>query len=99
MKSFILNNEMFRVANPKPSKKPKVSSGRETYLWHLRLDHINLDRINRLTKDGPLRKLKVGSLPFCESCLDGKMTKRSFLLKEKEPKNHLSLFIQMFADL
>ena len=61
MESFILNTEMFRVANPKPNKKPKVSSDSETYLWHLRLGHISLDRINRLTKDGPLRELRVGS--------------------------------------
>ena len=66
MESFILNTEIFRVANPKPNKKPKVSSDSETYLWHLRLGHINLDRINRLTKEGPFRDLRVGSLPVCE---------------------------------
>ena len=50
----------------------------ETYLWHLRLGHISLDRINRLTKDDPLKDINVGSLPVCESCLEGKMTKRHF---------------------
>ena len=75
MKSFILNTEIFRVANPTPNK---VSSDGETYLWHLRLGHISLDWINRLTNDGPLRELRVGSLPVCESCLEVKMTKRSF---------------------
>ena len=75
MKSFILDTEIFRDTNPTPNK---VSSDSETYIWHLRLGHISQDRINRLTNDGPLRELRVGSLPVCESCLEGKMTKRSF---------------------
>ena len=74
----LLNTEMFKVEHPK-SKKQKVSHDDDTYLWHLRLGHINLDRINRLVKDGPLRELKVGTLPVCESCLEGKMVKRPFI--------------------
>ena len=50
----------------------------ETYLWHLRLGHINQTRIERLVNDGPLKELRVTPLPTCESCLEGKMTKRSF---------------------
>ena len=42
---------------------------------------IFLIMINRLVKDGPLKELKVGNLPVCESCLEGKMTKRSFSAK------------------
>ena len=61
------------------------------YLWHLRLGHINLDRINRLVKDGPLRKLNVGTLPVCESCLEGKMTKRPFSAKGERSKEPLQL--------
>ena len=82
---------MFRVANPKLNKKPKVSSDSETYLWHLRLCHISLDRINRLTKDGLLTELRVGSPPVCESCLEGKMTKRSFSAKGERAKEPLEL--------
>ena len=55
--SYSFNTEMFRVANPISNKKQKVSNDNQTYLWHLRLGHISLDRINRLTKDGPLREL------------------------------------------
>ena len=47
----------------------------------MRLGHITVDRIERLAKDGPLRELKVATLPVCESCLEGKMTKRSFSAK------------------
>ena len=92
-KSFTFNTQMFRVTNPKPNKKHKVSSDNETYLWHLRLSHINLDRINRLTKDGPfLRELEVGSLPVCESYLEGKMLKRPFFpAKGEEVKESLEL--------
>ena len=79
---------MFRVAKPKSNKRQKLSNGNETYLWHLRLGHISLDRISRLTKDGPLKDLSVGSLPVCESCLESKMTKRPFTtngLRTEEP--------------
>ena len=76
-KRTLLNTELFRVEHPKP-KKQKILDNDDTYLWHLRLGHISLDRINRLVKDGPLKELKVGNLPVCESCLEGKMTKRSF---------------------
>ena len=31
----------------------------QTYLWHLRLGHINLRRIQRLVSDGPLGSLEV----------------------------------------
>ena len=47
----------------------------------MRLGHNNLNRIKRLVSDGPLSDLKVDDLPTCESCLEGKMTKRSFRTK------------------
>ena len=86
-KRTLLNTELFRVEHPKP-KKQTILDNDDTYLWHLRLGHISLDRINRLVKDGPLKELKVGNLPVYESCLEGKMTKRSFSAKgfrAKEP--------------
>ena len=49
-----------------------------TYLWHLRLGHANIDRINRLVKNGPLKSLTIDPYPICESCLQGKMTKKPF---------------------
>ena len=36
------------------------------YMWHLRLGHINIDRINRLVRDGPLKHSKVELYPICE---------------------------------
>ena len=57
----------------------------------MRLGHIGLDRINRLVNDGPLRELSIGSLPVCESCLEGKMTKRPFSAKGSRATKPLQL--------
>ena len=88
------NSELFKVEHPKSNKRQKVSHSDNTYLLHLRLGHINLDRINRLVKDGPLRKINVGTLPICESCLEGKMTKRPFLEKGERSKEPLQLVLR-----
>lgn len=40
-----------------------------------------------LVKDGPLKEFKVTQLPTCESCLEGKMTKRSMLSNSSLPKS------------
>ena len=61
------------------AKKRKVSN--ETYLWHLRLGHINPNRIHGLVKSGILTSLDFEPIPVCESCLEGKMTKRPFKAK------------------
>ena len=44
-----------------------------------------------MVKDGPLKELKVGNIPVCESCLEGKMTKRSFSAKGFRAKEPLEL--------
>ena len=90
--------EIFRVARPKSNKRKKLSNKNETYLWHLRLGHISLARINRLTKDSSLKDLSVGSLPVYESCLEGKMTKRPFTTKGLRAKNLLCLYIATCVD-
>ena len=85
------NSELFKVEHPQSNKCQKVSHSDNKYLWHLKLGHINLDRINWLVKDGPLRELNVGTLPVCKSCLEGKMTKRHFSSKSKRSKEPLQL--------
>ena len=47
---------------------------------------MNLERINRLTKEGPLRELRVRTLPVCESCVEGKMTRRKIFAKGERAK-------------
>jgi hypothetical protein len=63
----------------------------ETLLWHLRLGHINLKRIQRLVKDGSLESLHVEPFPTCESCLEGKMTKIAFGAKGNRASEVLEL--------
>ena len=76
---------MFKVTEPTP-KRRKVSNENDTYLWCLRLGHINVDMIERLPKDGPLRELRGGTLSVCESCLEGKKTKSLFLANSERAK-------------
>ena len=45
------------------SKKRRVSN--ETYLWHLRLDHINPNRIQGLVKSEILSSLIFEPIPVC----------------------------------
>jgi hypothetical protein len=60
------------------NKHNKLSPTNEIFLWHLRLTYINLNKIPRLVKEGPLSGLKVETFQGYESCLVGKMTKRTF---------------------
>ena len=64
---------------------------KQTYLWHLRLGHINLKHISRLVQNGPLGSLKLEALLVCESCLEGKMTRRPFTAKGYTAKEQLEL--------
>lgn len=58
--------------------KIKFFSTNLTKLWHLRLVHINLDRINRLVREDFLSSLVDWTYASSESYLEGKVTKRSF---------------------
>ena len=71
-----LNNSMVTV----PTKR-KEGFSNPTRLWHIRLGHINLNRINRLVKEGILGNFVLQPMEVCESCLKGKMTKRPFPAK------------------
>ncbi|KAA0036106.1 gag/pol protein [Cucumis melo var. makuwa] len=48
-------------------------------------------KIGRLVKSGLLSQLEDNSLPPCDSCLEGKMTKRSFTAKGLRAKTPLEL--------
>ena len=72
-------------------KRKEQSSVNQTQLWHLRLGHINLDRICRLVTSGHLSSLNVNALPVCEPCLEGKMTMRPFKAKGNRAKEELNL--------
>ena len=57
----------------------------------MRLDHINPNRIHGLVKTGILNSLAFEPIPMCESCLEGKMTKRPFKAKGYRPTKQLKL--------
>ncbi|TYK08480.1 gag/pol protein [Cucumis melo var. makuwa] len=87
--SFEINEAfIFRKAKTQ-NKRQKVSFN--AFLWHLRLGHINLNGIGRLVKSGLLSQLEDNSLPPCDSCLEGKMTQRSFTRKGLRAKTPLEL--------
>ena len=90
-KRSLNNSKLFKVEHPKSNKRQKVSHSDNMYLWHLKLGQINLDKKNQLVKYGPLRKLNIGTLPICESYLEGKMTKRPFSAKGERSKDPLQL--------
>ena len=76
-KHELYNSELVNDPHVK-SLKRKFPSTNDAYLWHLRLGHINPNRIQRLIKDELLELLDFNGFPVCESCLVGKMTKRPF---------------------
>ena len=73
------------------SLKIKASNNNPTYIWHLRLGHINLKRIDRLVKKDPLSSLTIQPLPACIPCLEEKMTNIPFSIKDNRSKGVLEL--------
>ena len=57
-----------QVVNVIGSRRPRDMLN-QRYLWHLKLGHIEKDRINKLEKDGLLGPLTLESYPVCESYL------------------------------
>ena len=77
--------------NRLPFERKEPSKLNLTYLWHLCLGHIILNRISRLVRDGPLGSLEVEALLVCESCLEDKMTQRPFSAKGNRAEEPLVL--------
>ena len=73
------------------SLKRKFPSTNDTYFKQLRLSHINPNRIQRLNKDRLLEPLDFDDFSVCESCLEGKMTKRPFNAKGRSAQELLEL--------
>ena len=73
------------------NKHPRLDKVSDTFFWHCRLGHINKNRINKLVGEGLLDITESESLPTCESCLLGKMTKSPFTGKGERASDILSL--------
>ena len=76
-KHELYNSELNNDSHVK-SLKRKFPSTSDAYLWHLHLGHTNSNKIQRLIKDGLLEPMDFDEFPVCDSCLEGKMTKRPF---------------------
>ena len=59
-------------------------------LWHRRLNHISIDRINRLVNDVVLSPLDYTDFETCVNCIKGKKTNKS-----KKDANRSSNILQM----
>ncbi|KAK4383722.1 Copia protein [Sesamum angolense] len=59
--------------------KRKSDNHENAQLWHAWLGHISKDRIRKLVDWKSLEIDDLDNLPTCESCLKGKMTKKSFV--------------------
>ena len=79
-----------QIVNAIESKRPKDRISQK-YLWHLRLSHVGEDRLNKLEKDGLLGPLTSKYYPVCESYLEEKMIKLSFVGQEKRATEILVL--------
>ena len=62
-KHELYNSELDNNSHVK-SLKIKFPSNDDAYLWHLRLGHINSNRIQRLIKDGLLEPLDLMDFQF-----------------------------------
>ncbi|KAM0998333.1 hypothetical protein ACFX2C_008114 [Malus domestica] len=60
-------------------------------MWHLKLGHVNLDKIRKMSKNGYFRPLGDDRMGTCECCLKGKMTKSPFTGKGKRATKILGL--------
>ena len=70
-KHELYNSELDNNSHVK-SLKRKFPSTSDAYLWHLRLGHINSNRIQRLIKEGLLEPLDFDGFPVYKSCLEAK---------------------------
>ena len=83
--SILPSNESYHI-----SKKKKELRTNQTRFSHLHLGHINLNRIQRLVKFGILPSLIQNDILICESYIEGKMTKMSFITKGYRAKECLA---------
>ena len=82
-----LYNSELNINSHVKSLKRNFPSTSDEYLWYLHLGHINSSRIQRLIKGGLLEPLDFDGFPVCESCLEGKMTKRPFNAKGRRAQD------------
>ncbi|KAM1690667.1 hypothetical protein ACFXTN_029554 [Malus domestica] len=86
------NSGMHCIASGNTSKPKKAREEvDQEKMWHLKLGHVNLDKIHKMSKDGYIRPLGNDKMGTCECCLKGKMTKSPFTGKGERATEILGL--------
>ncbi|KAM1381427.1 hypothetical protein ACFX2I_023028 [Malus domestica] len=86
------NSGMHCIAGGNTSKPKRAREEvNQEKMWHLKLGHVNLDKIHKMSKDGYIRPLGNDQMGTCECCLKGKMTKSPFTRKGERATEILGL--------
>ncbi|GKD70083.1 retrotransposon protein, putative, ty1-copia subclass [Tanacetum coccineum] len=62
-----------------------------TLMWHYRLGHISMKRIEKLQHDGLLNSTDIKSFKKCVSCMSGKMAQKRYSHQVERSKDLLGL--------
>ena len=66
---------------PKESANATKTGGLDVNIWHRRLGHLGEKNIRKLATSGMVKGMdidKSGEMPFCESCVQGKLHRNPF---------------------
>jgi hypothetical protein len=74
----IENMYLLKVDNKVPISQYSYVSKDSSFLWNLRLGHINKNKMKRMSKNGLLPNINSEDFNICESCIQGKMISKSF---------------------
>ncbi|KAM2101643.1 hypothetical protein ACFX1T_000002 [Malus domestica] len=86
------NNGMHCIESGNTSKPKRAREEvNQVRFWHLKLGHVNQDKIRKMSKDGYLSPLGNDLMGTCEPCLLGKMTKSPFTGKGERATEILGL--------
>ncbi|KAM1721711.1 hypothetical protein ACFX12_023214 [Malus domestica] len=86
------NSGMHCIASGNTSKPKRAREEvNQEKMWHLKLGHVNLDKIHKMSKDRYIRPLGNDQMGTCECCLKGKMTKSPFTGKGERATKILGL--------
>ncbi|KAM1546338.1 hypothetical protein ACFX10_046560 [Malus domestica] len=86
------NDGMHCIASRNTSKPKRAREEvNQEKMWHLKLGHVNLEKIHKMSKDGYIHPLGNDRMGTCECCLKGKMTKSPFTGKGERSTEILGL--------
>ncbi|KAM1100035.1 hypothetical protein ACFX2B_006478 [Malus domestica] len=86
------NSGMHCIASRNTSKPKRAREEvNQEKMWHLKLGHVNLEKIHKMSKDGCIHPLGNDRMGTCECCLKRKMTKSPFTGKGERATEILGL--------